>query len=318
VARIDGKTRIFSGVTAEPWREGQKSPGGAPAESAPPPEQRNKSGEPNRGEGQPPNQSKQTALQGGKATQEQADVQAEQFVALRARQAGAFSRNQAIAHGISDKELVSRRRSRQIQRIHRAVYADFTGPLPWRTRLWAVWLACGPAAAVSDETALRAYKISGDWPDDRVHLDIPHSQRVRGLARVVLHRRRDFASRLHRSREPPTVRLEVALLTVASRQTRTDRAVSIILDACRQRRTTPERLLEELAQLDRLPQRKVLLRVLSDAAQGVHSFLDACLSASGRACPWVAARTPPGPSRCRRSNYLPRCSLHAVRARGRT
>jgi hypothetical protein len=76
------------------------------------------------------------------------------------------------------------------------------------------------------------------------------------------------------SREPAIVRLEVALLTVASRRSRPDDALALLLDACRQRRTTPQRLLDELEHLRQLPRRDLFVRVLHDAKDGVHSFLE--------------------------------------------
>ena len=100
------------------------------------------------------------------------------FAELRGRQGGAFSRAQARAHGITDKVLLGRRRARQLQRVHRGVYVDFTGPLPWETRMWAAWLSCGPEAALTGPTALRRYGVAGDWRDERIHLAVPHSRRV--------------------------------------------------------------------------------------------------------------------------------------------
>ncbi|HEY9335627.1 MAG TPA: hypothetical protein VIQ79_14440 [Kribbella sp.] len=70
------------------------------------------------------------------------------------------------------------------------------------------------------------------------------------------------------------VRLEIAVLTVASRRPRPDEAAALVLDACRQRRTTPQRLLAELAQMRQLPRRRLLGHVLRDAADGVESFLE--------------------------------------------
>ncbi len=70
------------------------------------------------------------------------------------------------------------------------------------------------------------------------------------------------------------VRLEVAVLTVASRQPRPDNAAALVLDACRQRRTTPQRLLAELARMQQLPRHGLLVHVLRDAADGIQSFLE--------------------------------------------
>jgi hypothetical protein len=215
---------------------------------------------------------------GGGSVAEEAGASAAElagrFVALRRRQAGAFSRAQANAHGISDKVLTARRRARQIQRVHHGVYVDFSGPVPWRSRVWAAWLAYGPDAALGGETALRQYGLDGGWDESKVHVEVPHARRVDPQPGLVVRRRQDLPVWLHKSREPPTVRLEVALLTVASRQSRTDQVLAIVLDACRQRRTTPERLLDELDSLCRIPRRKLLRQVLADAADGAHSFLE--------------------------------------------
>jgi hypothetical protein len=63
-------------------------------------------------------------------------------------------------------------------------------------------------------------------------------------------------------------------LTVASRRSRADDAVALVLDACRQRRTTPQRLLAELGRLPHLRRRSLLNEVLRDATDGVQSFLE--------------------------------------------
>jgi putative AbiEi antitoxin of type IV toxin-antitoxin system len=196
------------------------------------------------------------------------------FASLRGRQLGAFSRQQANAHGVSDRTLAVRCRTGRIQRVYRGVYVDFTGPVPWETRLWAAWLAYGPEAALGGETALRKYGLEGDWAGDVIHLEIPHHRRVRKQPGIALRRCRDLDGRLLGSREPPIVRLEVAVLTVASRRPRAGDGLALVLDACRQRRTTPERLLDELDRLRSLPRRELLARVLRDARDGVESLLE--------------------------------------------
>lgn len=195
------------------------------------------------------------------------------FHQLRGRQAGAFTRVQANAHGISDEALAARLRAGRIQRIHGGVYADFAGPVRWETKMWAGWLACGPEAALTGETALRQYGIDGEW-SDVIHLDIPHERRVVSRRGVIVTRCRDYERRLWGLREPPIVRLEVAVLTAASRRSRPNDALSIVLEVCRQWRTTPARLIAELAAMPRLPGRKLLRRVLDDAAAGAQSYLE--------------------------------------------
>jgi hypothetical protein len=175
---------------------------------------------------------------------------------------------------MSDRMLAARVRTGRLQRLYRGAYVSFTGPVPWETRIWAAWLAYGPDAALSGETALRYHGLAGDWADEPVHLELPHHRRVRRRPGIAIRRTRDLAQRLLGNREPPIVRLEVALLTVASRRPNADAALSLVLDACRQRRTTPERLLKELDRLRNLPHREHIAQVLRDAAGGVESWLE--------------------------------------------
>ena len=197
-----------------------------------------------------------------------------EFAELRGRQAGAFTRPQALAHGITDKVLLGRRRARQLQRVHQGVYVDFTGPLPWETRMWAAWLSCGPEAALTGPTALRRYGVAGNWRDERIHVALPHSRRVEPKSGVIVTRHRHLSSLVQTSREPPMVRLEVALLVTAAADEDVSRRAAVLFDACRQRRTTPARLLAELDSLPELPGRRILRRVLGEAAEGVQSFLE--------------------------------------------
>lgn len=196
-----------------------------------------------------------------------------EFEEVRRGQLGAFSRAQANALGVSDRSLAARCRAGRIQRLYRGAYVGFSGPVPWETRLWAAWLAYGPEAALAGETALRQYGFDG-YRSELIHLEIPHRRRLRAEAGVVITRTRDFARRVLGAREPPVVRLDIAVLTAASRRSRPDDAAALILDACRRRRTTPQRLLAELDRMRQMPQRGLLVQVLRDAAGGVESFLE--------------------------------------------
>jgi hypothetical protein len=198
----------------------------------------------------------------------------ESLMTVRRLQAGAFTRAQAMAHGITDKVLRRGCRMRQLQRVHTGVYVDFTGPLPWETRMWAAYLAAGPEAALTGETALRRYGVTGDWRDDRVQLAVPHARRVDPRPGITISRHRDLTSLLHGSREPRSVRLDVALLMTAGAEPDVARRAAVLLDACQQRMTTAARLLAELDSLPQLPGRRVLRQILGDAAEGVHSFLE--------------------------------------------
>lgn len=198
---------------------------------------------------------------------------AEELARLRAEQGGAFTWAQANACGISSDVLAGRVRIGLFRRLHRGVYAGGAEP-DWTAKVWAAWLAYGPAAALGGETALRWFGLDG-WTDSaRIELAVPHSRRLSPMDGVTLTRIRRFDECLFGSREPAILRIEVALLMVASGSARDDRAVSVLLDACRQRRTTAQRLSAQLDQMRRLPRRQVLHAALMDACTGVQSFLE--------------------------------------------
>ncbi|MDX2974703.1 hypothetical protein, partial [Kribbella solani] len=197
----------------------------------------------------------------------------ESFEHVRGRQLGAFSRAQASAHGITDKVISQRRRARQIQQVHRGVFVDFTGPLPFETRVWAAWLAYAPDAALTGATALRQYGVEGVW-GDHIHLAVPHARRVGKQPGILVTRHRGYSAQLYGSRIPPIVRLEVAALVRANTEPNLSRQAALLLEVCRQRATTPARLLDELDSLTRLPGRQTLRRIVLDAADGAQSFLE--------------------------------------------
>lgn len=140
--------------------------------------------------------------------------------------------------------------------------------------MWAAWLSCGPGAVLTGRTALRRYGVAVDSRDERIHVAVPHSRRVEPKSGVVVTRHRRLSSLLQPSREPATVRLEVALLVIAAAEADVSRQAAVLFDACRQRRTMPARLLTELESLPELPGRRILGRILSEAAEGVQSFLE--------------------------------------------
>jgi hypothetical protein len=71
------------------------------------------------------------------------------------------------------------------------------------------------------------------------------------------------------------MRLEAALVQVASRAPTEDEAIAVLADACQERRTTAARLLAELNARGRVPRRRLMEAALADVAAGVRSPLEA-------------------------------------------
>ncbi len=190
------------------------------------------------------------------------------------RQDGVISRAQALTAGLTDNDVERRRRRREWAQVHPGVYVDHTGPLTWQQRLWAAVLFYGDAAA-GDESVLALAGLGPPvTPTSPVHVVVDHGRRVIVLPGVQLRRMRRYRSSLHPVRMPPQLRLEVALLRVASRSRNEDAAVAVLADACQARRTHAPRLLAALGDQPVLPQRRLLEEVLTDVATGACSAFE--------------------------------------------
>jgi len=192
---------------------------------------------------------------------------------LLRRQDGIVSRGQVMAAGGTDAHVERLLRRREWARVHPGVYADHTGALSWTQSAWAAVLLLAPAA-LSGSSALRAHGLRGHDAQSRVEVAVPAPRHVRAPqgVRVVRLVRFDDVSQVHLS--PPRVRIEAALLRVASRAHGEDGTVAVLADACQSGRTTAGRLRSELATIGRIPRRNLIEDVLADVAEGALSALE--------------------------------------------
>jgi len=196
---------------------------------------------------------------------------------LLMEQAGVVCRAQVLALGFDDDYLEARVRRNDWRRVHRGVYVDHTGPLSWLQRLWAALLFYGGSdgkAAAAGESALVLEGMRAGQAGDMIHIAVPGDRRLTRLEGVSLHRLGDYDGALHPNRRPARVRLEHAVLHVASAVRDDPAAIALLADACQTRRTTASRLATALAGMPCLPRRRLLLAILEDVASGVYSVLE--------------------------------------------
>lgn len=192
---------------------------------------------------------------------------------LLLRQHGLLSREQALGLGVSDEALRGHVAARRWQRVHRGVYATFTGPLPWIAQVWAALLFAGDGAVASHATAARLLGLTGA-EDDRIHVTIPHRRRVAAPRGVVVHRSSTAREATHPARSVPCTRIEETVLDLAGAAQRLDAALVVVAQACQQRLTTPVRLLAALDRRGPFRWRRSVQRCLADVASGAHSLLE--------------------------------------------
>jgi hypothetical protein len=94
------------------------------------------------------------------------------------RQAGVFSRRQAVEHGYSVAQTRLRVRRGQWREVSFGVYAASSAPVGPLGRAWAAYLAAGPGSALSHLTAARLWDLPVE-DDGLVHLTVAPARRPR-------------------------------------------------------------------------------------------------------------------------------------------
>lgn len=189
------------------------------------------------------------------------------------RQAGVVTASQAAEAGLSPTTVRSRVRAGRWQRLHRGVYATFSGQPGRLAVLWAAVLYAGPGAALSHRTAAELARLA-DEPSDLIHVSIPADRRVAPSPGLALHISNRARQAVHPARLPPQTRIEETVLDLADAARTIDDAVGWITRALGRRLITQTRLREALAQRPRTRWRRELTELLAPDLAGLESALE--------------------------------------------
>jgi hypothetical protein len=188
-------------------------------------------------------------------------------------QKGILSHGQAIGAGVSKHVIAGRIESGQWQRLHRGVFAAFSGPVPRDAQLWAAVLRAGERAVLSHHTAAELWQLS-DEPLEPIHVSVPRDTGVLDIPGLVVH----YSSRLpqarHPARLPPQTRFEDTVLDLVELTRTAEDAVAWPIKACQRRLTTPGRLAGALEDRHRVRWRGDVRDAIAVARVGVHSPLE--------------------------------------------
>ncbi len=185
---------------------------------------------------------------------------------LLEQQSGVVARRQLDEIGARPTDLRRWLRRKELVVVHPGVYVNHNGPLTWSSRAWAGVLVHWPAA-LSHESAVN---LAGD----PIHVAVEHDRTPVSRPGVRLHWIAGLDERVLWNVGPPRVRFEDALITLCSRTPHRTAALALASDACRRRRTTPERLLAELERRSNLRHRAWLTEVFLETATGIQSALE--------------------------------------------
>jgi predicted transcriptional regulator of viral defense system len=191
-------------------------------------------------------------------------------------QANVVGRPQVLRAGISRNVVRRRLGAGRWQRLHRGVYATFSGPRPREAQLWAALLRAGPGATLSHYTAAELHGLI-DSPADQIHVTVPATRnpaRQRKITGLVIHRSCRVEAARHPVLSPPRTRVEDTVLDLVEAAHDFDEAFTWISRAVGRRRTTAPLLATAAAARKRMRWRTELAAALTDVADGVHSLLE--------------------------------------------
>jgi hypothetical protein len=121
---------------------------------------------------------------------------------LLEQQEGVLTRAQAQHAGLSSRIITGRVASRQWQRLHKGVFATFSGPIPRGALLWGAVLRAGDDAVLSHHTAAEVWRLS-DEQSASIHVSVPRQAGPLDIPGLVLHHSSRLPAARHPARLPP-------------------------------------------------------------------------------------------------------------------
>jgi very-short-patch-repair endonuclease len=198
---------------------------------------------------------------------------------LLAQQDGVLTRRQALLGGLTEDQWQWRLDSERWQPLLPGVVATHTGPVTAQQQAWAAVLVAGSGACLSGDAALAQLGMPvGDLsvldvavPEDRVVVSRVFPPAGAPSVRMAPHRVRGLSDWRHPVRQPPTVRVQAAVLHAAA-WAPSDRAAEWrVAAAVQQRRVSAADLRRALTAMPRLHRHALVSTVLDDVEQGAHA-----------------------------------------------
>jgi very-short-patch-repair endonuclease len=188
-------------------------------------------------------------------------------------QHGVVTRAQALAGGMTIEAIRAQVRAGRWQRLSRSVYATFNGPVPREYAMWAAALRAGQDAVLSHQSA---GELAGlvDEAHPLIHVSVPSSRRVRGIAGVAIHYSLRVVEARHPLRTPPQTRVEETVVDLTQAAASVEQALGWIARACGRRLTRADRIARAVEARKKVRWRDELLAATADVAAGSHSSLE--------------------------------------------
>ena len=188
-------------------------------------------------------------------------------------QRGVVTTRQALLTGLTKDTIQAQLDGGRWQRIHRGVFAAFSGEPGRAALLWAAVLRAGPGAALSHYTAAEMHGMARK-SSQSIHVTVPVDRRPEPIAGVIIHRSKRIRHACHPAQSPPRTRVEETVLDLTDVARTFDDALAWLCAACGGRLTTPQLVNDAMSKRTRLRFREGLQLALGDVADGVHAVLE--------------------------------------------
>jgi hypothetical protein len=189
-------------------------------------------------------------------------------------QRGVIGRRQALDSGLAADTIETLLRTGRWRRLHRGVYAAFTGEPIRAALLWAALVRAGPDAVLSHQTAAELYGFA-DESGGPIHVSLPRDGSHPGRIReAVVHRVSRARDARHPYLLPPRTGIEATVLDLAGSARTFDEAFGWLCRATGKWLTTADRLGPAMRQRPAMRWRAELLGSLDMVADGVRSNLE--------------------------------------------
>ena len=204
------------------------------------------------------------------------DNTAREWTLLLNSQRGIIGNSQAQRVGVPRKAVRHRLNTGQWRRMHRGVYATFTGEAPREAKLWAAVKRVGEGAMLSHETAAEIHGLT-DRPSTKIHVTVPHSRRPaqnKPIQGVIIHRSDQSRPQRLPSWRLPCTRIEDTVLDLVAAAGSFDEAYSWVSRALSKQLVTVGMLREAMTARTRVRWRAWLAEALTDADDGAYFPLE--------------------------------------------
>ena len=191
------------------------------------------------------------------------------LVARIAGQYGLVTRAQALGGGVTRKAVACHLEAGRWVVVHPGVYLTTPGRSDWPVRSMAALLWAGRGAALFGHSAGYAWGLVRAEPDV-VDVAVPYPRLVSGRPDVAVLRSRTSGGRVDPQEWPHRIAITHTVFDLADGRP-LDHAVSLAARALDLRLCTPDQLVAALASRKRQTDRRVLVEMLTDVADGSNS-----------------------------------------------